>query len=145
MYAVMGATSRTGGVVLGELRRRGLKVRALARDPERATALWTDGIEVAIAAPGDADALTTAFTGVDGACVIASSVATPTAIVQAIGRAGVRHVVAVSPHGGRRDFEDALLATGACVTFVRQLNAARHGGAREAGRLAALCLMEGRP
>lgn len=144
MFAIMEATGASGGAALAELRRCGIRVRALARDPERAAGLWTQGIEVVIAAPGDADALADAFRGVEAACVMSSPRGPSTAIAWAVGQAGLRHVVAITPDDGPPEFEDALLATGASVTFVRRPGAAKSGAgdAQTAGRLAARCLME---
>ncbi len=146
MYAIMDATGPTGGAALTELRRRGIRVRALARDPERAARLWDDGVELVIAAPDDVEALTAAFAGIDAAFVTPSPRKPTAAIAQALVGADVRHVVAVSPRRASPDFEDALLATGASVTFVRVLDDARQGRlvAGQAGRLAARCLMEAR-
>ncbi|EJL26016.1 NmrA-like family protein [Caulobacter sp. AP07] len=144
MFAIMEATGATGGAALAELRRCGIRVRALARDPERAAILWTQGVEVVITASDDADALAAAFLGVDAACVMPSPHRPSSAVARAIGQSRLRHVVAISPAGACPDFEDALLATGASVTFVRRLDTAKSGavGGRTAGRLAARCLME---
>jgi uncharacterized protein YbjT (DUF2867 family) len=144
MFAIMEATGASGGAALTELRRYGIRVRALASDPERAADLWTDGIEVVIAASSDIEALAVAFRGVDAACVMPSPRGPSAAIARAVGQAGLRHVVAIAPDGGPPGFEDALLATGASVTFVRRLDATKPGAdaARTAGRLAARCLME---
>ena len=144
MFAIMEATGASGGAALAELRRCGTRVRALARDPERAASLWTQGIEVVIAASDDADALAAAFRGVDAACVMLTPRRPSTALARAVGQAQLRHVVAIAADGGCLEVEDALLATGASVTFVRRLDAARSGAetARTAGRLAARCLME---
>ena len=67
MYAVTGITGKVGGTVAQTLLATGKKVRAVVRDEAKGRP-WADkGCEVAIAGIGDADALTAAFAGVDGA------------------------------------------------------------------------------
>jgi NAD(P)H dehydrogenase (quinone) len=66
MYAVTGITGKVGGVVAESLLVAGAKVRAVVRDEAKGKP-WADlGCEVAVADIGDAEALTAAFTGVDG-------------------------------------------------------------------------------
>jgi uncharacterized protein YbjT (DUF2867 family) len=45
---VVGATGRLGRLIVGELRARGLAVRALARDAARARGAFPDGVEIAV-------------------------------------------------------------------------------------------------
>jgi uncharacterized protein YbjT (DUF2867 family) len=141
MYAIMGATGQTGGAALRELRRLGAGVRALVRDPSRGAALRADGVETVVADADDVDALTRAFTGVEGAYVmlpphlqaddaIAAGLRTARAVAEAIDRAGLKHVVALSSGGAHlaqgtgvirtlHDFEAELRRTRTEVTFIR--------------------------
>ncbi|MGP4020945.1 NAD(P)H-binding protein [Saccharopolyspora sp. 5N708] len=68
MFLVTGATGRVGGRVLARLVERGLPVRALTRNPGRAR--LPAAVEVAAGAPGDADAVAAALTGVTAAFVV---------------------------------------------------------------------------
>ncbi len=141
MYAIMGATGQTGGAALQELRRRGAGVRALVRDASRAASVAAEGVETMVADVDDPDALTRAFTGVEGAYVmlpphlqaddaVAAGRRTSQAVAEAIDRAGLEHVVALSSGGAHlaegtgvirtlHDFEAELRATRARVTFIR--------------------------
>jgi NAD(P)H dehydrogenase (quinone) len=70
MFAIMGATGRTGGAAALELRRRGRAVRAIVRNPAKAGALAEAGCEIAVADIDDPSALAAALRGVDGVLVI---------------------------------------------------------------------------
>jgi uncharacterized protein YbjT (DUF2867 family) len=62
----MGITGRVGSAIAENLSAQGEKIRAIVRNPEKATR-WKDrGAEIAIADVDDPDALAAAFTGVDG-------------------------------------------------------------------------------
>jgi NAD(P)H dehydrogenase (quinone) len=66
MYAIMGITGRVGGAIAENLLSQGEKIRAIVRNPEKATH-WKDrGAEIAIADVDDPNALATAFEGADG-------------------------------------------------------------------------------
>lgn len=70
MYAVTGVTGQVGGATARHLLAVGKRVRAVLRDPGKA-AFWSDaGCEVALADMLDTQALTTAFSGVDGVFVV---------------------------------------------------------------------------
>jgi NAD(P)H dehydrogenase (quinone) len=75
MYAVTGITGRVGGVVARTLLDAGLSVRAVVRDDAKSAAWKKRGSEVALAEMNDAEALTAAFTAVDGVFVLRTSVA----------------------------------------------------------------------
>jgi len=62
---VAGGTGRLGTVVVGRLVRRGLEVRVLTRDPERATHLACDQVQVVTGDVRDRDGLGPATAGVD--------------------------------------------------------------------------------
>ena len=64
---VVGATGRLAGLVVPALARRGVRVRGLVRDEQRAEALRARGAgEIAIGDLRDVDSLTAAARGVDG-------------------------------------------------------------------------------
>ncbi len=70
MYAVMGITGQVGSVVAETLLAHGERIRAIVRDPKKATA-WADrGVELAAADYDDAVALETAFRGAKGVFVM---------------------------------------------------------------------------
>ena len=66
MYAIVGITGRVGGAVAENLLGQGEKIRAIVRSPEKATPWRERGADVAVADVDDADALASAFEGVDG-------------------------------------------------------------------------------
>ena len=70
MYAITGITGQVGGSVARSLLAAGSQVRAVVRDPRKAEDLAAAGAEIAVADLGDAAALTTAFTGVEGVFVM---------------------------------------------------------------------------
>ena len=70
MLAVMGITGQVGGAVARSLLRRGVKVRAIVREPHKA-ALWAErGCEIAVADINDATSLGQAFAGTEGTFVM---------------------------------------------------------------------------
>src|SRR5277367_1531571 len=70
MYAVMGITGNVGGAVARTLLARGEKVRGIVRNPEKAAEWQKHGVELFKADYDDAEALTAAFSGVDGVFVM---------------------------------------------------------------------------
>ena len=70
MYAVTGITGRVGGGVASALLDAGQTVRAVVRDAAKGAAWKERGCDVALADINDAEALTTAFTSVDGVFVL---------------------------------------------------------------------------
>jgi NAD(P)H dehydrogenase (quinone) len=67
MYAVTGITGKVGGAVANALLEAGLSVRAVVRDEKKGKSWAAKGCAVAVASVGDAEALTTALSGTDGA------------------------------------------------------------------------------
>jgi NAD(P)H dehydrogenase (quinone) len=63
MIAILGATGKVGGAAATELRRRGLRVRAVVRDAGKSAALAEAGCEIAVADLHDGDALKRALEG----------------------------------------------------------------------------------
>ncbi len=65
IYLVTGATGYVGGRLIRELVQRGLRVRALARHPDRLRDFpWVDQIEIAAGDAGDPESLSAAMQGV---------------------------------------------------------------------------------
>lgn len=73
MIAVAGATGYIGGKLCARLREQGLEVRALARNPDRATELAAIGCEVRAADVLEPDTLGPALEGVDVAYYLVHS------------------------------------------------------------------------
>jgi NAD(P)H dehydrogenase (quinone) len=141
MFAIMGATGQTGGAALAAALAAGHAVRAIVREPSRAAAIADRGAILAKAVLDDVEALTTAFAGTDAVYVLnpvphaaedvfATAAKNGAAIAEAIRRAGVPHVVALSSSGAHRaegtgivralyDFERALHGTAPSLTFIR--------------------------
>ncbi|MEZ0049072.1 uncharacterized protein YbjT (DUF2867 family) [Mycobacterium sp. MAA66] len=138
-YAVIGATGATGGAVASALVERGLRVRAVARNPQssRAQKLSQAGIEVAAADLGDEQALTEAFTDVAGVFAVTTpfeegpdiEVQQGLHIIGAAVQARVPHLVLSSvsnadqhtgiPHfESKARIEEALAASGVPHTIV---------------------------
>ena len=67
MYAVTGITGKVGGAAANALLEAGQSVRAVVRDEERGKSWASKGCAVAVASVGDAEALTKAFSGTEGA------------------------------------------------------------------------------
>jgi NAD(P)H dehydrogenase (quinone) len=66
MYAIMGITGRVGGAIAENLLSQGERIRAIVRNPEKATR-WRDlGAEITVADTDDPNALASAFEGTDG-------------------------------------------------------------------------------
>lgn len=141
MYAIMGATGQTGGAVVDELQRRGVPVRALTRDPAKAEGLKQKGVEVVRADASDPRSMADALAGVQGVYLLnvpnpgsstvrADARRASRAIAEAVRRANVGHVVALSSAGAHlaegtgviralHEFEAALRGTAASITFLR--------------------------
>lgn len=130
---VAGAAGLTGSAVLDALLASGASVRAMSRSPQRAATIRRPGVEVALVAPDDPEALRAAFRGVDAAYL-----ATPTdpgmagaesAFARAAAHAGA-HVVKLSTLGADLDSplrfgrahaqsEAAIDAVGGSWTFLQ--------------------------
>ncbi|MEN5074014.1 NAD(P)H-binding protein [Isoptericola cucumis] len=113
--AVVGATGRTGRLVVAEARRRGHHVVAVVRDPARLGDLRPDG--VATADGLDVAAVTAALAGVDAVVSTLGPVAGSApgvqgelteVLVRAARDAGVRRAVVVTASGWVVDGDDPL-------------------------------------
>lgn len=122
MFAILGATGKAGRATVGELRKRGLPVRAVVRDRSKAQDLEALGCEIAVADLRDVRAIAVAVEGaqaVQAICPISPQMQDPAAemriIVDAIrdALAAVRpaKVVAISDYG-------AELSAGSGVTLA---------------------------
>ena len=102
--AVYGASGFTGGLVVAELRRRGIPVVPVGRSAERLRAV---GGEVRVAALDDPDGLAAAFAGCD-AVINAAGPFTPTsgAVIRAALRAGAHYVDTSGEQGQIADVLD---------------------------------------
>jgi NAD(P)H dehydrogenase (quinone) len=141
MLAIMGATGQTGGAALAAALAAGHAVRAIVREPNSAAALADKGAVLAKADLDDVEALTAAFAGAQAVYVLnpvplaaedvfAAAAKNGATIAEAIRRAGVPHVVALSSSGAHRsegtgivralhDFEQVLHGAAPSLTFVR--------------------------
>jgi uncharacterized protein YbjT (DUF2867 family) len=70
MYVVTGATRRTGRIVARRLTQAGRKVRVLGRERKRLQTLVDLGATPFVAEPADREAMATAFSGSEAACVM---------------------------------------------------------------------------
>jgi uncharacterized protein YbjT (DUF2867 family) len=141
MYVIAGVTGHTGKIAAETLLAQGKPVRVIVRKAEQGAPWQARGAEVAIASLDDAEALTKAFTGAQGAFVLvppaptapdflASRAPLITAMARAVTAAKLPHVVLLSSVGaqlpagtgpivGLHRAEEALGKTGAATTFVR--------------------------
>lgn len=141
MYVLMGATAQTGAAALALLHTRGVRVRAITSDRGRAASLRASGLEVAIADARDADALAAAFAGATAAFAMVPSYvrandalaeggAAAAAVADALRRARVARVVALSSGGAHlpagtgivqtlHAFERELQRVGTAITLLR--------------------------
>ncbi|MDR3537918.1 MAG: NmrA family NAD(P)-binding protein [Acetobacteraceae bacterium] len=140
MYAVTGITGKVGGVVANALLDAGLPVRAVVRDAAKGAAWMQRGCEVALADINDAEALTAAFSKVDGVFLLIPPNFDPlpgfpeikainTALTTAIQAAQPPKIVCLSTIGAQatqpnllgqlRQMEQALGALPVPVCFLR--------------------------
>lgn len=112
MITVMGATGNTGRAVVDALLGAGHKVRVLGRSSDRLQPLAARGAEAVPGDPADAAYLARAFTGSDAVYTLIPPDATVPdyrayqarmgeAIVEGVGRSGVRNVVLLSSIGAQ--------------------------------------------
>jgi NAD(P)H dehydrogenase (quinone) len=141
MFAILGAAGKAGRATIGELRKRGLPVRAVVRDPAKADALAAMGCEIAVADLRDGEALKAAISdaqAVQVVCPISPKAEDPAfemrAVAETIARAldevGAPRVLAISDYGAERDtgtgitlafhdLEAQLRKTSARLTLLR--------------------------
>ncbi|MEN5065885.1 NmrA/HSCARG family protein [Achromobacter aegrifaciens] len=135
---VVGATGKFAGLVVSELQRRKVAVRALVRDETRAAQARSLGAtETAIGDLRDVDSLAAATQGVDGVFHIgpaftADEAPMGVALVDAAKRSGVRRFVfssVIQPtnvrlanHASKIPVEDALYSSGLEYTILHPAN-----------------------
>lgn len=143
MIVMMGATGQVGGAALEALKQQQgpTPVRAIVRTPERARHLAGNGVEIVRGDADDTGALAAAFAGADAAFVLlvppmqavdvlGASRAAAQSIAEALRRACVPHVVALSSAGAElaegngivrtlHDFEQALAGVAPSIAFLR--------------------------
>ncbi|MCB9795899.1 MAG: NmrA family NAD(P)-binding protein [Alphaproteobacteria bacterium] len=141
MFAIIGATGRTGRQAAETLRSWGLPVRAVVRSPEKAVDLAARGVEVVVADLDDEASLTAALAGATSLYFLTTptwTAANPVGeaaergerVVRAAKAAGIGHVVFLSSVGAQHPagtgpiaslyiVEEALRASGIPSTFLR--------------------------
>jgi uncharacterized protein YbjT (DUF2867 family) len=134
MMLVIGATGQTGGEVARSLAGAKIPTRALVRDPAKASALKTAGVEVVQGDLDDARTLDQAMGGIERVFIATSPdlrmAAVQIAAVNAAKRAGAKHAVKISSIGaavdspfllGRLNYEaeEALKKSGMAWTVLR--------------------------
>lgn len=144
MFAVVGASGKTGGAVVQRLLAEKRTVRAIVHREASAAALREQGVEVFVADAADREALARAFDGADAIYamnppaylepdLIARAAIVHSAIIGAARSAGVGRVVALSSVGGQHaagtgnivtthDFEAQLAPSGLAYTVLRAAN-----------------------
>jgi uncharacterized protein YbjT (DUF2867 family) len=102
---VTGATGNVGSRVVRELHARGASVRAFVRDPDKATAMLGDGVELASGDFSDAASVGRALEGVDGVFLACANdprqVEYETGVIDAAAETGVRRIVKLSALGAK--------------------------------------------
>lgn len=130
---VTGATGNIGGEVIRHLLKQQAPIRALVRDPKKATRLADQGIELAQGDFNHADGLDAAMQGMEKAFLVMpndpNQVALECSFVDAAQRAGVQHLVKLSVlHSGElpstfqqwhRQIEQHIEASGMAWTHLR--------------------------
>ena len=103
MILVTGATGKAGSQVVRALRERGAGVRAFVRDPEKARALFDDGVELAAGDFADPASVRAALEGVEEVLLSCADdprrVEWETSAIDAAAAAGVRRIVKLSTIG----------------------------------------------
>ena len=134
MILITGATGRTGKEAAQQLVAKGVKVRALVRNPAKAAALQAAGVELAPGDAGDAVAVRRALEGVSGIAIILpngeSQLALEKQLATLAAEAGVAHIVKVSSvesvpgapnpvHRAHWESEEHIRSLGKAWTMVR--------------------------
>lgn len=108
---ITGATGQVGGATVRNLTRAGVRVRALVRDPARATGLA--GAEIVTGSFEDGAALDAALDGIDVMLLTGrdspDAVSLQRHVLEHVERSAVKHVVRLSAIGARPDSPVALM------------------------------------
>src|ERR1700759_4853559 len=113
MFLVMGITGKVGGATAKKLLARAQKVRALVRNPKKASSWGAQGVELVEGDWNDSAAIGRALRGVEGAFVMLPAVWAPSSdygeakgvianYVEALTKAAPPRVVALSSMGANR-------------------------------------------
>jgi uncharacterized protein YbjT (DUF2867 family) len=113
MVIVTGASGRTGGEVVRLLSTRGIRVRALVRDPARTKGLNGPGVEIVVGDLTRPATLDPAFRGATKLFLVSSPDPDVETLhgnaIEAAKRAGIRHVVRLSAHSASQTSIPMLL------------------------------------
>jgi uncharacterized protein YbjT (DUF2867 family) len=113
MVIVTGAAGRTGGEVVRLLSARGIRVRALIRDPERTKGLKGPGVEVVVGDLRRPATLDPAFRGANKLFLVSSPDPEVETLhgnaIEAAKRAGIRQIVRLSARGAAQGISNILL------------------------------------
>ena len=134
MFLITGATGRTGGAAARELAKRGLPVRALVRNAEKAAPLKAAGVELALGDASNREALAAALQGVNKLLICLPNgeqqLAIEKGLTDAAVAAGVPHILKISSmeaaphmhsatHQTHWQSEEHIRRSGAAWTMVR--------------------------
>ncbi|HKQ18302.1 MAG TPA: SDR family oxidoreductase [Candidatus Eisenbacteria bacterium] len=115
MIVVTGATGKTGSEVVRLLTARGIRVRALVRDPEKAKTIKGPGLEVAIGDLEKPGTLDPAFKGADRIFLVSSPDPHVGDLhgnaIEAAKRSGVKQIVRLSAYAASPQSSARLLRT----------------------------------
>jgi uncharacterized protein YbjT (DUF2867 family) len=107
MILITGATGRVGGATLKHLTNRGMRVRILLRNPEKAAALASPGVEIVIGDLAQPRSLEAALKGITSALLVSPlephQVELQGNLIDAAQRAGRVHIVKISGLGTALD------------------------------------------
>lgn len=113
MVIVTGAAGKTGGEVVRLLSSRGIRVRALVRDPARTKGLAGPGVEIVVGDLAKPHTLDPAFRGADKLFLVSSPALDVETLhgnaLEAAKRTGIRHVVRLSARGASQGAPSALI------------------------------------
>ncbi len=133
MIIVTGAGGTVGGEVLGQLREKGVPVRAAFHSEDKAKAARDKGIEAVTLDLGDEESLQKAFEGCERLFLLGPNAPNQTELeknaVEAARSAGIKHIVKLSVMAAdqeeyllgkiHREGEKAIEASGLDWTFIR--------------------------
>ena len=107
MILVTGATGTSGAAIVNALVGLGVRFRAMVRDPARARPIELPGVELVTGDFNDPASLERALGGVERALLLSNpdpeQIRLQSNFIQAVKRAGVRHVVKFSAQGAAPD------------------------------------------
>lgn len=122
MYAVVGVSGNTGGAVARTLIDRGIPVRVIIRNAAKAATWAAQGAQIAVAEISDAEAMTRALSGVEGAYLLnppayadgdpfARAAQVAAALASAVAASGVPKIAVLSSVGAQHETGTGLIRT----------------------------------